>query len=128
MGIFTNSIRKNLSLNDNFIATSIKKAVDVKKEYSAPLKNTETFSIKSYSPSPLSTSSFSRKKLKIATPQPLKFVFSKTAKPADVPFKTNTSKLTKIKPISPSEPISAQEIDHISQEMERDARRYSRRF
>ena len=114
MGVFTNSIRKNLSLNNNFIATSIKKAVDVKKEH--------------FSRTPLSTSSFSRKKLKVAIPAPSKFVLSKTPKSADVPFKTSSSQLSKIKPISPSEPISAQEIEHISQEMERDARRYSRRF
>lgn len=114
MGIFTNSIRKNLSLNDKFIATSIKKAVDVKKEY--------------FIPTPLSTSSFSRKKLKVATPTHSKFVLNKTAKSTDVPFKTSSSQLSKIKPISPSEPISSQEIEHISKEMERDARRYSRRF
>lgn len=146
MGIFTNSIRKNLSISDKFISASIKKAVDVNKEYLAPIKSVADFSIKNHSTSTLSTTSYSRKKLKVENPSTLsttfynrkklklenpsttKFVLNKTATPANVPFKTSSSKLTKIKPISPSTPISEQEIEHISQEMERDARRYSRRF
>ncbi len=126
MGIFTDSINKNLSLKKDTTPFTVK---------SQPLKNTSStakilgeYSLKKVNFSNPSVSSYTQKRLKLKSPTTHKFVLTKTAKSSDIPFKTSSAKSSKSHITSPSEHISADEIHYISKEIERDARRYLRRF
>ena len=126
MGIFTDSINKNLSLKKDTTPFTLK---------SQPLKNISSatkilgeYSLKKVNFSSSDVLSYTQKRLKLKSPTANKFVLSKTAKSSDVPFKTSSAKSSKSHITSPSEHISADEIHSISKEIERDARRYSRRF